>query len=95
MRAASAQAPVENWLAGMPARATARRGKDVREGDEGGGDEHSAGIGALGVLDFLRDCGGVVPAHVIPEADGDGSGEVGGVDWVRGGLAIRRRGRAG
>ena len=36
----------------------------------------------LGVVDFLGDGGGVVPAHVVPEADGDGTGDVRCGEWM-------------
>ena len=44
-------------------------------GHQRGGDEHGAGVVALRGFDFLRDGGGVVPAHVVPERDGDGAGK--------------------
>ena len=55
--------------------------QDVGDGHECGGDEHGAGIVALRTLDLLSDGGGVVPAHVVPEGDGDGSGEVVADGW--------------
>ena len=51
--------------------------KNVGEGGERGGADHGAGVVALRVLHFARDGGGVVPAHVVPERDEDGSGESG------------------
>ena len=40
------------------------------------GDEHGARVVALRVFDFLRDGGGVVPAHVVPHGDGECAAEI-------------------
>ena len=77
MRAASVHAPVENWPAGEAGEGDGEQRKNVGDGDQRGGDEHGARVVALRVFDFLRDGGGVVPAHVVPEGDGDGAGEIG------------------
>ena len=56
--------------------------ENVSDGDEDGRADHGARVVALRVFDFLRDGGGVVPAHVVPESDEDSGGERGGGDGL-------------
>ena len=56
--------------------------KNVRNGHQQRSAEHRARVGALRIVDLFGDRAGVVPAHVVPQGDGDGAREIGGFDRV-------------
>ncbi len=63
-------------VGGDAGEADRKQRQNISDGDEGGGGEHRKRVVALRAFDLLGDGGGVVPAHIVPERDGDGAGEV-------------------